>query len=328
MDPVVTVYGAASALSCLPLALLILLANYKSEGKARVNNAHWVTVKGSRHVRNATERELWEHNNPGKSWDRHQEARRKGCLISLVPFGLLLPLMASYIMCGGRWVTEARSGIGPVWAAYAVLLSAAALCAEGALAYLRLDTMNLYSIKEKPLLIGLEVLNIAAAGLGLLYMLVFGLSCGFLGMRSRMPDSGLFRFFGKSFLWVCAGAGILLLLDALAAGISLALDKARERREAPARQERARARQQAEDRAKDTVAEFVMNLAKDPDYACPLCKKPFRTIGSNTVVLLGGLAPVCEKCYSPPIIGEDDSVWIDVAKVKALADSIRSQMKQ
>ena len=33
MDPVVTVYGAASALSCLPLALLILLANYKSEGR-------------------------------------------------------------------------------------------------------------------------------------------------------------------------------------------------------------------------------------------------------------------------------------------------------
>lgn len=327
MDPVVTVYGAASALSCLPLALLILLANHKSDGRARVNNAHWVTVRGNRHVRNATERELWEHNNPGKSWDRHQEAQRKGCLIALVPFGLLLPLLAALILGSGRWVTEARSGIGPVWAGYAVLFTAAVLCAEGGLAYLNLDTLSLYSVKGKPVLLGLAYLNMAAAALGLLYMLVFGLSCGFLGMRSQMPDFGLFRFFGKSFLRVCAGAGCLLALDAVAAGVFLAVGKAAGRKEAAERQARAKERQQMEDRAKDAIPEFVMNLAKDPDYACPLCQKPFRTINPRTVVLLGGFAPVCEQCYTPPIIGEDDAIRLDYGKVKAMADSLRNRMK-
>ena len=321
MDPVGTVFGAATALSCGPLALLILGANSKSDGSSRVNTAHWVTSKG-KHIRNATERELWEHNNPGKRWDKHQDQKRKGCLTALIPFGLLLPLAVSLVMKNNGWIREARTGIGPVWAAYAVLFGIAALSAAGIFSYKQMKALNLFSRKQKPLALGWEILNMAAAGLGLLYMLVFGVCCIRLGGQSKAPDSGLFRFFGNTFLWVCAGAGILLLVDGAISGILLLAQRKKDRKKAAMRNS-------MESLAKEGISQFVTRLAADPKFSCPKCGKTFRSINPRTVKLIGGLVPVCDRCYVPSIPGNEseEAVTIDYSKAKALADSIRQQAK-
>ena len=337
MNPIMTVYGAISALSCVPIALMTLLANTKSDGNATINNAHWVTAKGGAHVRYATVRELWQHNNPGKTWEDYQRSQRRGCLITMAPVALVIVFVAIKILGSGEWIKASQEGHGPIWVGYVVLLSVILMVVEIAVAYLQYDTWNKFSVwpgnsyrQSTPLVI-VELINVAVAGLSLLYMLLFGVLCGFRGLGKQAPDSGLFRFFGKTFLWVCAIVWGVFLIDVLMTGIIRWRSKTESKREATAKAKKEKKRKEVEDKAKEAVPKFVMQLAQDPDLRCPICDYRFRSSCERAVVLIGGTMPICEKCYTVPIgrsYNEDDVVMIDFAKVSELADTIRKQMRK
>ena len=64
--------------------LVILLANQiRSSGFERDTSHIWVYKSSKAKVKDATMRDVWKHNNPGKSWKDHQENQVIGCSIFL-----------------------------------------------------------------------------------------------------------------------------------------------------------------------------------------------------------------------------------------------------
>lgn len=325
MDEVMTLYGAISVLFCILAALLIFAAHQKSDGKATDNSAHWVTVHGQRHIRNATVREVWERNHPGKSWNNDQDNKRKTRLIALIPVVLLMPLFSALTAGECTWVHEIKVGLGPVWVSYVIFFGMAAFFAECSLSFIDME----FSPKTRSkILVIAEFLNIVLGGLGLLFLLVFGLVCGFCGFGETVPDFGIFHFFGNTFLWVCLGAGALLILDGIICAIVALIQKSERINKEYERKSAELEREKMQDEAKNAIPKFVMALAKDPDFACPLCHKPFRVLKPKIVWFLGGCLPVCERCYIPPIMGKegDDAIAVDYAKVESMAQELRGKL--
>ncbi len=327
MNEVMTLYGAISVLFCILAALLIFAAHQKSDGKATDNSAHWVTVRGQRHIRNATVREVWERNHPGKSWNNDQNNKRKVRLIALIPVVLLMPLFSALIAGESTWVWRITGEHGPVWVSYVVFFGMAAFFAECGLSYMNID-MEFFPQTRNSILVIAEFLNIVLGGLGLLYLLVFGLVCGFCGIRETVPDFGIFHFFGNTFLWVCSGAGALLILDGIICAVVALIQKPREKNKEYERKSAELEHEKMQEEAKNAIPKFVMALAKDPDFACPFCNKPFRVLKPGAVWFLGGILPVCEHCYVPPIMGKegDDAIAVDYAKAEAMAQELRGKL--
>ena len=323
-----TLYGAISVLFCILAALLIFAAHQKSDGKATDNSAHWVTVRGQRHIRNATVREVWEKNHPGKNWDDDQDNKRKIRLIALIPVTLLAPLFSALVAGESTWAWKMTEGSGPIWVSYAVFFGIAALIAEGGLPLWEINKWGIYLQTENTFFGVAKLLNIALSGLGLLYLLTFGFVCGFSWFRETVPDSGIFHFFGNTFLWVCLGAGALLILDGIICAAVVLVQKAERENAEYERKAAELEHEKMQEEAKNAIPKFVMALAKDPDFACPFCNKPFRVLKPGIVWFLGGVLPVCEHCYVPPIMGKegDDAIAVDYAKAEAMAQELRGKL--
>lgn len=322
--------GAMSALSCIALGLLYLLANRTNDGKAVDNSAHWITGGGG-HVRYATEREVWEHNNPGKSWYEKQQKQRKGCLISLIPAALILPAAFAAIGAVAGWARniDPPGGFAFILPVYAVLFGIVIMVLA-----LHFSRESLQVEYGSGLSRVFQVLTVGLSSLGLLYMLVFAFSTGLRAFGARVPDSRFYIFFGRTFLWVCAGAAGLLLLDRIVQLIDRNWeDRALEK--SAARRKRAEEEAQKINDHRQTLAqEFVMRLVKDRDLKCGVCNRPFRLIDPNSVRILGKECWVCEKCLkngnrnmsskkTDPLACFD----IDWKKARDLANDIRSRMQ-
>lgn len=314
MNAFLTVCGGVAALAATILGILFLMANTKSDGKSVSHGAHWVT-KGGGHVRYATEREMWQHNNPGKNWDDYQNKQRKGCFFALIPVFLILPILLLSLLCTAVWAREAFRSTSLVITfavMYAVVLAEAALI-----------TVISFSAKASLRTVGLSnldilcLVNILIGILGLIYILVFAFVCGFRGRNNVIPDSGFFNFFAHSFLWVSGGALALLLIDFLVQRIHHA-------NEAGKKKAAAKQQQQAEEEAQQGAKNFIIALAKDKYLACPLCKRSLRSQGT-AVGILGSNGFICEKCtaqYKNMV-----TATIDFQKAEALAQDIRSKLK-
>ena len=122
MSPIMTVYAALAVPSVVTIVIMFLLVNIKPSGKAEVTNARWVTVKGGWKVRNATVKELWEHNNPGLRWDYEQEKKRKIRVKIAIPIAIIIPYFITEVLPFGLWVRLVAKGHGPVWITYITVL--------------------------------------------------------------------------------------------------------------------------------------------------------------------------------------------------------------
>ena len=304
MSPIMTVYAALAVPSVVTIVIMFLLVNIKPSGKAEVTNARWVTVKGGWKVRNATVKELWEHNNPGLRWDYEQEKKRKIRVKIAIPIAIIIPYFITEVLPFGLWVRLVAKGHGPVWITYITVLVIAGIGAG-----IIFGVMNLLNggiFLEDSLwarIIGFIV--IVLGGVELLYMIVLGVVGCIAGLKDKEPTFVLFRFYRKSLPFAFIGAGILFLSSGLVLLIRFLLDKAEKKRI-----------------EKNGPSDFVMDLILNPDLSCSSCHKTFRKMDSDTVWLKGRKNVICSACHFP----WDGGMAINYIKAKELADSIRASV--
>ena len=65
--------------------LIFLVSTTIASGGDRKSTSHiWVYQKSRAKSHDARIREVWEHQHPGKSWEKHQFRKQVGCLILLM----------------------------------------------------------------------------------------------------------------------------------------------------------------------------------------------------------------------------------------------------
>ena len=69
------------------IIVMVVPPLFRSSGYEKSGSHIWVYKSSGRKVRDATVRDIWRRNNPGKSWDQHQENQALGCGVVL---GILL----------------------------------------------------------------------------------------------------------------------------------------------------------------------------------------------------------------------------------------------
>ncbi len=86
-------------LGFLGIPLVLLLATIFLPNGAAASGSHiWVYQGTNRKVKDASVREVWQRNNPGKSWDKHQSNQYIGCAIFLaIVFMAFLAWLAAEI---------------------------------------------------------------------------------------------------------------------------------------------------------------------------------------------------------------------------------------
>lgn len=78
--------------------IVFLPPNLKSSGTENSGSHVWVYKSTGRKAKDATVRDIWRRNNPGKSWDQHQENQALGCGVVLgIVLAAGLALLASEI---------------------------------------------------------------------------------------------------------------------------------------------------------------------------------------------------------------------------------------
>lgn len=129
----------------------------KSKGRGISQTHRWVYAKSGRKHRNASVREAWEHDNPGKSWDKSQNNLANGCLVFLI----LLVVAFSIPFIGT--VIQGGTETDPT---FLTLVGAPVLGALGGIGYLLILTKTdlVPTPKEGPLFFVIDLLSMLTAG--------------------------------------------------------------------------------------------------------------------------------------------------------------------
>lgn len=180
------------------IPLVILLASKMFGSGSETSGTHIWVYKGTHNkVRNATNKEVWEHNHPGKSWDEYQQHQFIGCSIVLV-IGFVVFLV--WLAAEHFALPEDRPGLRIFWQVGAPILGGLS-----AGAFIGLQTlMDNYKFD---LFKVLHILALVLMGVGV----VGGLVLTFLEID--LPIS-------YHWIWAAAGAPVVfLILDAIVGGV-------------------------------------------------------------------------------------------------------------
>ena len=177
-------------LGFLGLPLVIYLASSMFGTGASTSGTHIWVIKGSKSkVRDASNREVWEHNNPGKSWDKYQQSQFIGCSVVLV-IGFLIFLV--WLASTNFALPEDRPGLRLFWQIGAPILGG---LSAGAFIVLQ-SPMGDYKFT---FLLILHIIALVLMGVGV----IGGLVLTFIGIP--LPIS-------PHWIWAPAGATALLLI--------------------------------------------------------------------------------------------------------------------
>jgi hypothetical protein len=199
-----SVFWSLFWLGFLGLPLMVLIASVVLGSGAGSSSTHIWVYKGTRNkVRDATNREVWEHNNPGKSWEKYQRSQFIGCAVFLViGFLIFLVWLASELFV----LPEDGLGLRLFWQIGAPILGG---LSAGAF-------VGLQTLMENYKITFLKVLHIIALvlmGVGI----IGGLVLTFIG--KPLPIS-------QHWIWAPAGATVFfLILNAIMGGVAKGREK-------------------------------------------------------------------------------------------------------
>lgn len=108
-----TIFWTLYWLGFLGIPLMLLLATvFLPNGSAASGSHIWVYKGSDRKVKDASIKEVWQRNNPGKSWDKHQSNQYIGCAIFLaIMFMAFLAWLAAEIFV----LPTERAGLRLFW---------------------------------------------------------------------------------------------------------------------------------------------------------------------------------------------------------------------
>jgi hypothetical protein len=186
-------------LGFIGIPLLVLIASLISgkDGGYQKDTSHiWVYKLSGSKVKDASVRDVWEHNHPGQSWAQHQESQFIGCSIFLgIAFVVFLAWLAAEIFV----LPQDRMALRLFWQIGAPILGA---LSAGAFYGIQTQMANYKS----GFLQVLHIVALVVMGVGVVGALVLS----FLGRV--LPIS-------HNWIWAPAAAtGLLLILDASLGG--------------------------------------------------------------------------------------------------------------
>jgi len=186
-------------LGFLGLPLMILIASVVRSGGSGSSGSHiWVYKGTHRKVRDATVKEVWQRQHPGKSWEKHERAQFTGCAIVLV-IGFLIFLI--WLAAEFFTLPEDQPGLRIFWQISAPILGGASAAAF-------IGIQSLITNYESTFLKTLHIIALVLMGIGV----IGGLALTFI--RVDLPIS-------HHWVWVPAGAtAVLLILQAIFSGVA------------------------------------------------------------------------------------------------------------
>ncbi len=185
-------------LGFLGIPLVLLLATVFLPNGAAASRSHIWVYKGTRRkVKDASVKEVWQRNNPGKSWDKHQSNQYTGCAVFLViGFMVFLSWLAGQIFA----LPTARTGLRLFWQIGAPILGALS-----AGVVLGVQSLILEALKSSFFKV-LQIISISLASIGLIGALVLTF------LKRPLPIS-------QHWIWAPIGATIVFwILDSIFSG--------------------------------------------------------------------------------------------------------------
>ena len=185
-------------LGFLGIPLVIWFASILFGSGSGTSGTHiWVYQGTKNKVRDATEREVWEHNHPGKSWDDHQHTQFIGCSVVLV-IGFLIFLV--WLAAGNFDLPENRPWLRFFWQIGAPILGG---LSAGAFAALQ----SVIKEYQSNFLATLHIIALILMGVGVIGALVLTF------IRIDLPIS-------YHWIWAPAGAtAVLPIIGVIAGGV-------------------------------------------------------------------------------------------------------------
>jgi hypothetical protein len=188
-------------LGFLGVPLMIFLASKisgKDSGYQKDTSHYWAFNQSGAKVRDATVRDVWEHNHPGKKWADHQSNQSVGCAIFLVIVFIALLAWFSGLILG---LPQDNPGQRLFWQIGAPLLG-------GAFGGVFLGIQSFISKYKSKFLKILHIIVLILTIVGI----IGGLVLTFL--KKSLPIS-------QNWIWIIVGAMlVLLLLDKIFSGVN------------------------------------------------------------------------------------------------------------
>jgi hypothetical protein len=189
-----TVFWTMFWLGCIGMPLIILIAGSLESGGYEKDTSHiWVYKRSGVKSHDASVREVWEHNHPGRKWADHQASQSIGCGIVL---GIALIIFLAWLADQIFIIPEGRVGLRLFWVIGGPILGG-------------LSAGGIYALQSKlsdyksGFLLVLHIIALAVMGLGVIGALVLTF------LKIPLPIS-------NHWLWAPLGAMCLfLILDAI-----------------------------------------------------------------------------------------------------------------